>query len=113
MFIFIFLFQLFQDCTDIGATLMKCKTPDLKPSNLTIPFTINKGMIGFILDGVSEFRSLTHVENVREKFEVVQDPVYRQLAVDGNGRVWEKMHSGDKFLEIRVSTEIISRVLIE
>ena len=80
---------------------MTCITPDFSPANLTIlPFFINKGMIGFTLDGVTDFQSLTEADDIRDKFEVHHDPIYHMF--EGEGHVVEFEYGQRKYLEIAV-----------
>lgn len=99
----LFKFYTFQDCKDVSAPKMTCITPDLKASNLSTPFTVNKRMIGFILDGVQRFQSLGNVDSINfEKFTVYQDPIYHKFPEEG--RIKEFHYAERKYLEIMVCT---------
>ena len=57
-------------------------------------------MIGFTLDGVTDFQSLTEADDIRDKFEVHHDPIYHMF--EGEGHVVEFEYGQRKYLEIAV-----------
>ena len=63
-------------------------------------------MIGFVLDGVKDFRNLDSVDTLNfDKFTVYQDPVYYKFTEEG--MVKEFHYAERKYLEIRVSIIVV------
>ena len=79
---FLFFFSsISQPCEVKSSMKMKCPTPDVSSSARKPPYEIKKEDFGFILDGLTNYTTMSDVPGI-QNFEIHPDPMYNRFDPD-------------------------------